>query len=44
MRAMSRQRSGNEASRNVSWDRSEAAINASFDIDMITAKPWRGDK
>jgi len=37
---MSRQRPNKEASRNVSWNRSEAAINAGFDIDDHRAKPW----
>jgi hypothetical protein len=31
---MSRQRPNKEASRNVRWDRSEAAINAGFELDV----------
>jgi len=40
---MSRQRPNKEASRNVSWDRSEAAINAGFDIDTTRGKALGSD-
>jgi hypothetical protein len=40
---MSRQRPNKEASRKVRWDRSEAAINAGFDIGRAKALPKGSD-